>query len=86
MTKVRIIVRLKKGVLDPQGKTIAHILQLQNYSAIQAVHTGKFFEIEVNRELDDRLKEEIHDIAKKVLSNPLIEEYEIQWYNGTSAS
>lgn len=84
--RVRVIVRFRKGVLDPQGKTIRNVLKTLGYQKVETVHTGKVFEIEWNGPLDKKAREEIETIAEKVLSNPLIEEYEIQWLSGPSES
>ena len=84
--RVRVIVRFKPGVLDPQGKTIRGVLQTLGYQPVKDVHSGKVFELDWSGELDARARETIQQIAEKILSNPLIEEYEIQWLDGPSAS
>ena len=80
--KVRVLVRYKPGVLDPQGRTIGSILKSMGYHQVQAVHAGKVYELEWSGDE----KSLVREIAEKVLSNPLIEEYEIQWPDGDSAS
>jgi phosphoribosylformylglycinamidine synthase subunit PurS len=74
--KARVFVRLKKSVLDPQGKTIHHSLRNLGYENIQDVRQGKFFEIVLDASLSrDQAREEIEKMAKSVLTNPVIEEF-----------
>lgn len=74
--KAIVQVALKKTVLDPQGQTISRSLASLGYSGIQDVRQGKFFEIDL---ADGAGKEEarrqIEQIAREVLTNPVIEEF-----------
>jgi phosphoribosylformylglycinamidine synthase len=72
--KVKVVVTPKKAVLDPQGKTIQGALEHMGYTGVQAVHVGKYLEIEVegDREL---VQKQMDDACKKLLSNPVIEDY-----------
>lgn len=76
--KARIHVTLKKTVLDPQGQTIHQAVQTLGYQGIEEIRQGKYFEIS----LDDALSREeaaalMEKLAHEVLSNPVIEEYEV---------
>lgn len=77
--RIRVIVRLRPGVLDPQGKTIGNVLRSLGYAHVLRVHTGKVFDIEWNGTLDEAERRQVIEIVEKVLSNPLIETYEIGW-------
>ncbi len=77
--RIRVIVRLRPGVLDPQGKTIGNVLRSLGYVHALRVHTGKVFDIEWNGTLDEAERRQVIEIVEKVLSNPLIETYEIEW-------
>jgi len=73
--KIRVLVSLKNGVLDPQGQTVRHILHVLGYHQIKDVRQGKVFEIElenIDRETASRL---IPEIADRVLANPIIETF-----------
>lgn len=79
--KAQVIVRLKKTVLDPQGKAIQHAIESLGYKSVLDVRQGKVFEIHLNAmEQEDAARSEIERIASEVLTNPVIEEfsYEIQ--------
>lgn len=78
MPRVVVAVMPKPEILDPQGKAVQGALPRLGFSGITDVRQGKRFELEVDGELtDDRLKE-IHDLAEKLLSNPVIEDYSIE--------
>lgn len=76
--KARIHVTLKKTVLDPQGQTIHQAVQTLGYRGIKEIRQGKYFEII----LDDSLSREeaaalMEKLAHEVLSNSVIEEYDV---------
>ena len=75
--KVKVYVSLKKGVLDPQGKAVLSTLHSLQYNEFKDVRVGKFFEIEIADEINDRnvIEQKVKEISEKVLSNPIIESY-----------
>lgn len=75
--KADVIVTLKDGVRDPQGSAIATILKRTNIEKEPNVGVGKFFTIEVEENTEDMAKAKLEHIAKEVLSNPILEKYEI---------
>ncbi|MFP4460174.1 MAG: phosphoribosylformylglycinamidine synthase subunit PurS [Candidatus Zixiibacteriota bacterium] len=79
MKKFKAIVRVKRkpGVLDPQGKTILESLQRLEYGNVNSLYVGKSFFIDIDSENAGDAKAEIAEISKKVLSNPIIEDFEI---------
>jgi phosphoribosylformylglycinamidine synthase len=78
MSKSRAIVyiRLKDGVLDPQGKTIALAMSNMGYNEFSSVRSGRFFELECDDRAD--LEERIDEVCAKLLSNPVIETYRVE--------
>ena len=74
---IKVIVTLKKGVLDPQGKAIQQTLNGMNFNNIEEVRQGKFFEIEVNENNETKAKSLVDDMCKKLLANLVIEDYKI---------
>lgn len=83
---VRVIVTLKPSVLDPQGMTIQRALASQGFAAAKDVRQGKYFEIEWDGNPDDpSSREHLEAIASRVLSNPVIEGYRIEWPERTRA-
>jgi len=75
--KIKIIVTLKNGVLDPQGKAIQQTLNGMNFSNVNEVRQGKFFEINVNENNEEKAKGQVEEMCKKLLANLVIEDYKI---------
>ena len=75
--KIQVIVTLKNGVLDPQGKAIQQTLNGMNFDNVSEVRQGKFFEIEVNENNETKAKSLVDDMCKKLLANLVIEDYKI---------
>ena len=75
--KIKVIVTLKNGVLDPQGKAIQQTLHGMNFDNVSEVRQGKFFEIEVKENDETKAKSLVDDICKKLLANLVIEDYKI---------
>ena len=75
--KAKIIVTPKKAVVDPQGKTIQKALEHMGYHGIQAVHVGKYLEIEVSGDRE-AIRKQIDEACHKLLSNPVIEDYHFE--------
>jgi len=75
--KIKVIVTLKNGVLDPQGKAIQQTLNGMNFSNVEEVRQGKFFEINVNDKDENKAKSQVEEMCKKLLANLVIEDYKI---------
>jgi phosphoribosylformylglycinamidine synthase len=73
-----VYVALKKTVLDPQGKTIQAALAKLGHQTIRDVRQGKCFEIELEGVDRERARGEVEQIARSVLTNPVIEEYSVR--------
>ncbi len=71
--QARVIVSLKKTVLDPQGQAVRNALVGLGHRKIQDVRQGKIFEIEMEP------GEDLEEIAREVLTNPVIEDYRIEY-------
>tara|TARA_Y100001970_G_scaffold125813_1_gene155622 strand:+ start:6318 stop:6551 length:234 start_codon:yes stop_codon:yes gene_type:complete len=75
--KIKVIVTLKSGVLDPQGKAIQQTLNGMGFSSVKDVRQGKFFEINVNENDEIVAKNLVEEMCKKLLANLVIEDYKI---------
>ena len=75
--KIKVIVTLKNGVLDPQGKAIQQTLNGMGFSSVNEVRQGKFFEVDVNERDEAKAKIKVEDMCKKLLANLVIEDYKI---------
>tara|TARA_B100000579_G_C22596281_1_gene740499 strand:+ start:31 stop:264 length:234 start_codon:yes stop_codon:yes gene_type:complete len=75
--KVKVIVTLKNGVLDPQGKAIQQTLNGMNFVNVEEVRQGKYFNIDINEKDENKAKYEVEEMCKKLLANLVIEDYKI---------
>ena len=75
--KIKVIVTLKNGVLDPQGKAIQQTLNGMNFGNVEDVRQGKYFEIDVNENDPNKAKAVVEDMCKKLLANLVIENFKI---------
>ena len=75
--KIKVIVTLKNGVLDPQGKAIQQTLSGMNFSNVNEVRQGKYFDIEVNEKDESKAKSQVEEMCKKLLANLVIEDFKI---------
>jgi len=74
-----VYVRLKEGVLDPQGTTIKRALDDMGYKGIEEIRSGKFFEISFTTENKKEASRLIHEISDKLLANPVIEDFKVEF-------
>ena len=75
--KFSIKVTLKKDVLDPQGKVVQQTLQNMGMDTLKNLRQGKYFEIEINENDENKAKSKVEDMCKKLLVNTIIEDFEI---------
>ena len=67
----------KPEILDPQGKAVLGALPRLGFSGVVDVRQGKRFELEVHGEVTDEVLAQVHEMAEKLLSNPVIEDFEV---------
>ena len=75
--KVKVIVTLKSGVLDPQGKAIQQTLNGMGFANVKDVRQGKYFDIDINESDEQKAKQSAEEICKKLLANQVIEDFKI---------
>jgi phosphoribosylformylglycinamidine synthase len=76
--KAKVHVTLKNGVLDPQGKAIAHALGSLGFKDVGEVRQGKYIEIELKATDANKAKAEVEAMCQKLLANTVIENYTIE--------
>jgi phosphoribosylformylglycinamidine synthase subunit PurS len=69
--RARVLVRPKRGILDPQGQAIERVLPALGFQGVRNVHIGRLIELDV----DDAST--LPEMCERLLANPLIEDYEI---------
>jgi phosphoribosylformylglycinamidine synthase PurS subunit len=77
--KARVHVSFKSTVLDPQGQTVRSALQSLGYGTIADVRQGKYFDITLDSTTREQAQKDIEAIAHDVLTNPVIEEYKVEF-------
>jgi phosphoribosylformylglycinamidine synthase subunit PurS len=76
--RARIHVKLKPGVLDPQGKAIGNALKSLGYTGVEEVRQGKLIELDLAESDPVRARDQIQAMCKELLANPVIEDYTIE--------
>ena len=71
LTRVRVLIRPKAGILDPQGQTVERALPALGFEGVSNVHVGRLVELDVAD------AGQVEDMCRRLLANPLIEDYEI---------
>ena len=75
--KVKVVVMPKAAVLDPQGNAVRDAMRYLGMPEVRSVRIGKYMEIDVEDENGD-LEARLHGLCRDLLSNPVIEDYELQ--------
>jgi len=73
--KARITITLKNGVLDPQGKAIAHALGSLGFDGIGDVRQGKYIEVELDETDKTKAEKQVERMCEQLLANMVIENY-----------
>jgi len=82
MLEVEIYITLKRTVSDPQGLAIKHALSSLKYDNVKEVRVGKLIKIKLDSENEEDAKVILEDMCKKLLANPIIEDYSFKLKSG----
>jgi len=77
--RVRVLIRPKEGILDPQGKAVERALPALGFSGVGNVHVGRLVELDVPS------LEAAEQMCERLLANTLIEDYEVQPVDAAAA-
>ena len=75
--KVLVVVRLKQGILDPQGEAVRQAVRVLDKAKVTDVRIGKFFEIEIDGADKASAEISVKAMCEKLLANPVTEDYQI---------
>jgi phosphoribosylformylglycinamidine synthase subunit PurS len=75
--RFHVVVSLKEGLLDPQGKAIEGALPAMGWGNVGGVRVGKYIELVIEAETEDQAVGQLEDMARRFLSNPVIEDFRI---------
>jgi phosphoribosylformylglycinamidine synthase subunit PurS len=76
--KARVHIMPKPGVLDPQGKAIAHALASLGFSGVGEVRQGKVIDLDLAETDETRARAALDEMCRKLLANTVIESYRIE--------
>jgi phosphoribosylformylglycinamidine synthase len=82
--RFNVIVKPKEAVLDPQGNAVRDAMRHLGMPEVQSVRIGKYMEIKLDGK-EAGLEKRLHELCRDLLSNPVIEDYELQKPNGEKA-
>ena len=72
-----VLVTLKPGLSDPQGKAVEGSLPALGWTNVRDVHVGKHIRLSVDASDEAAARAQVHEMAERLLSNPVIESYRI---------
>ena len=78
MYKATVTIKLKKGVLNPEGRTIQRALNFLGFNEVKEVNTYKMIDIVMEGESEENVREKVEEMCKKLLANPVIHDYEVK--------
>ncbi|MEE4236811.1 MAG: phosphoribosylformylglycinamidine synthase subunit PurS [Anderseniella sp.] len=76
--KAKVIITLKNGVLDPQGKAIEGALAGLGFAGVDNVRQGKFIELDVAATSESEARKQLEAMCEKLLANTVIENYRVE--------
>jgi phosphoribosylformylglycinamidine synthase len=83
--KAKVIVMPKAAVLDPQGNAVRDAMRHLGMPEVRSVRVGKYMEIDIDGQNGD-LETRLRGLCRDLLSNPVIEDYQLQEFNSAGAS
>jgi len=76
--KVRVLVRLKPGILDVQGASVKRALAGLGFDDVRDLRIGKVIEVEMDAETPAGARQRADEMCRKLLANPVLEDYTIE--------
>ncbi len=76
--RVSVLITLKPGVLDAEGRQLERALRELGYDQVAEVRTGKVIELDLDANDADHARQLAREMCEKLLANPVIEQYEIR--------
>ena len=84
--KARVFVRLRPGVLDPQGATIRRALEGLGFPEVRDLRVGKVLEMTLDETDRGRARARLEEMCRRLLANPVIEDYSYEVEDGTTGT
>lgn len=80
--RVRVLVRLKPGILDVQGAAVQRALLGLGFGDVRALRVGKLIEVEIEADGAEAVRARVDEMCGKLLANPILEDYTIETVEG----
>ena len=80
--KARIVVRLRPGILDPQGTTIRRALEGLGFPEVRDMRVGKLLDLTLDETDAGRARQRLDEMCRKLLANPVVEDYTCEVVEG----
>jgi len=78
MAKARVIITLRRTIMDAQGQTVEKALHNLGYANVGRLRIGKFVEMELNGAPRHELQAQVEEMCRKLLANPIIEDFRVE--------
>ena len=78
MAKARVVITLKKTIMDAQGQTVEKALHNLGYQGVQNLRIGKYVEMEVNGAPKEQLATQVDKMCRELLANPIVEDFRVE--------
>jgi phosphoribosylformylglycinamidine synthase len=72
-----VLVRLRPGLLDPQGKAVEGSLPAMGWTNVSGVRVGRHVELTIEAEDEAAARAQVQEMARRLLSNPVIEDFQV---------
>jgi phosphoribosylformylglycinamidine synthase subunit PurS len=82
--RVRVLVRLRPGIMDVQGAAVQRALIGLGFGDLRDLRVGKVVEVEVDAPTESAARARVDEMCKKLLANPVLEDYSIETMEGAS--
>ena len=80
--RARIVVRLRPGILDPQGTTIRRALEGLGFPEVRDMRVGKLIDLTLDETDATRARQRLEEMCRKLLANPVVEDYTCEVVEG----
>ena len=80
--RARIVVRLRPGILDPQGTTIRRALEGLGFPEVRDMRVGKLIDLTLDETDAARARQRLDEMCRKRLANPVVEDYTCEVMDG----
>ena len=74
----KVKVKLRKSILDPQGKAVHHAVQSLGHREVQEVRMGKYIELKLDAASEAEAKKTTEEVCRKLLANPVMEDFQVE--------